>query len=91
MGAGSAGPCACDRAAPRQHPLVPRARTRDAALTILDPAQPLVPAAPAAPAEAAATPWAAAGSCSRRRHFPLPSSREIGGGACAERPWGGGA
>lgn len=74
---------------PRQFPLVRRARTPGAALTILDPAPPLLPAAPAAPAEAAATPWAAAGSRSRRRHFPPPGSRESGGGACARRPSGG--
>lgn len=74
-----------DRASPRQSPLVRRARAPGAALTILGPARPLVPAAPAARAEAAATPWAAAGSRSRRRHFPPPSSRESGGGACALR------
>lgn len=63
--------------------------------SILGPARPLVPAAPAALAEAATTLWAAAGSRSRRRHFPPSRSRESGGrdlrtalreGAGAENP-----
>lgn len=53
--------------------------------SILRAVQPLVLAAPAALAEAATTPWTAAGSRSRQRHFPPFRSRESGGGTCALR------
>lgn len=72
-----------DRAAPRQSPLV--RRIPGAELTILGPPRPLVSAVPATLAEAATTLWAAAGSRSRRRHFPPSRSRESGGGTCVLR------
>lgn len=83
VGAGPTRGCVRDKAAPRQSPLA--GRTHAATLTILGLAQPLVPAARAALAEAAATPWAAVSSRSRRRHFPPPLSREKWGEPCVPR------
>lgn len=77
--------CSSERSIPSSQPGKVGCPLCDGGVAILGLAQPLVPAARAALAEAAATPWAAVSSRSRRRHFPPPLSREKWGEPCVPR------